>query len=98
MKCVILFDQGFEVATGLYSMGLQTGFHILTLTRQVAFKCWTRRRVKEWVDALKETAATSGKFWSCLLRVGHELTLVKNRYLNVRGEQSDGNKTMNKTK
>lgn len=65
VKCVILFDQGFEVATGLYSMGLQTGFHTLTLTRQVAFKCWTRRRVKEWVDALKETAATTGMLILC---------------------------------
>lgn len=62
VKSVILFDQGFEVSTGLYSMGLQTGFHTLTLSRQVAFKCWTRRRVKEWVAALKETASTTGKF------------------------------------
>lgn len=59
---MILFDQGFEVSTGLYSMGLQTGFHTITFSRQVAFKCWTRRRVKEWVDALKDTASTTGTF------------------------------------
>lgn len=61
VKCVVLFDQGFEVASGLYSMGLNTGFQTLTLSRQIAFKCWTRRKSKEWVAALKEVASTTGK-------------------------------------
>ncbi|KAJ8953089.1 hypothetical protein NQ318_013431 [Aromia moschata] len=58
VKCVVLFDQGFEVASGMYALGLQMGFQIQTLSRQITFRCWTRRRSKEWIDALKETAAT----------------------------------------
>nr|XP_008191551.1 PREDICTED: phospholipase D2 isoform X2 [Tribolium castaneum]XP_008191552.1 PREDICTED: phospholipase D2 isoform X2 [Tribolium castaneum] len=61
IKCVILFDQGFEVASGLYSIGLQTGFQIQTLSRQIAFKCWTRRKSREWVEALKEVASGTAR-------------------------------------
>lgn len=58
---VILFDQGFEVALGMYSIGLQTGFQLQTLTRQITSKCWTRRKSKEWTEALKDVASTTGE-------------------------------------
>ncbi|KAJ8985396.1 hypothetical protein NQ317_007554 [Molorchus minor] len=46
-----------KVASGMYALGLQTGFQIQTLCRQVTFRCWTRRKSREWIDsALKETA------------------------------------------
>ncbi|KAL3266697.1 hypothetical protein HHI36_010859 [Cryptolaemus montrouzieri] len=61
VNAVILFDQGFEVASGMYSVGLHTGFQILTLSRQIAFKCWTKRKCKEWIEALKEMAGTTGR-------------------------------------
>ncbi|XP_044253873.1 phospholipase D1 isoform X2 [Tribolium madens] len=61
VKCVILFDQGFEVASGLYSIGLQTGFQIQTLSRQIAFKCWTRRKGREWIETLKEVASGTAR-------------------------------------
>lgn len=61
VKAVILFDQGFEVASGMYSIGLQTGFQIQTLSRQLTFKCWTRRKSKEWIESLKEIAASTAK-------------------------------------
>lgn len=56
-----MYDQGFEVASGLYSIGLQTGFQLQTLSRQIAFKCWTRRKSREWLEALKEVAATTAR-------------------------------------
>lgn len=58
---VVLFDQGFEVASGLYSMGLQTGFQIVTNSRQITFKCTTKRKCKEWIWALKEAANTTAR-------------------------------------
>ncbi|XP_018573262.1 phospholipase D2 isoform X1 [Anoplophora glabripennis] len=58
---VVLFDQGFEVASGSYALGLHTGFQIQTLSRQLTINCWTRRRSKEWIEALKEVAATSAR-------------------------------------
>ncbi|CAH0561123.1 unnamed protein product [Brassicogethes aeneus] len=61
VRCVILFDQGFEVASGFYAVSLQTGFQIQTLSRQITFKCWTRRKSKEWVDTLKELAGTTAR-------------------------------------
>ncbi|KAJ3657730.1 hypothetical protein Zmor_009514 [Zophobas morio] len=64
IKSVVLFDQGFEVSSGLYSMGLETGFQIITLSRQIAFKCWTRRKSREWVEALKEIASGPAQCFS----------------------------------
>ncbi|CAH1104900.1 unnamed protein product [Psylliodes chrysocephalus] len=58
VKAVILFDQGFEIATGMYAIGIQNGFQIQTLSRQITFKCWTRRKSKEWSESLKEVAST----------------------------------------
>ncbi|XP_074037615.1 phospholipase D [Leptinotarsa decemlineata] len=61
IRSVILFDQGFEVAAGMYSIGLKKGFQIQTLSRQMSFKCWTRRKNKEWTGMLKEVAATTAR-------------------------------------
>ncbi|CAG9854578.1 unnamed protein product [Phyllotreta striolata] len=61
VKAVILFDQGFEVATGMYSLGLRNGFQIQTLSRQIAFQCSSQRQSKEWSQKLKEVASTSAR-------------------------------------
>nr|CAH7741165.1 unnamed protein product [Callosobruchus chinensis] len=61
LKSVILYDQGFEVVTGMYSIGLQTGFHLQTQSRQISVKCYTRRKGKEWTQALKEVAGTTAR-------------------------------------
>uniref|UniRef100_A0A1Y1KD26 PX domain-containing protein n=2 Tax=Photinus pyralis TaxID=7054 RepID=A0A1Y1KD26_PHOPY len=53
---VILFDQGFEVSSGLRALGLHTGVQISTYTRQLVINCWTRRKCREWIRALKEVA------------------------------------------
>lgn len=60
IRSIVLFDQGFEVASGMYAIGLQTGFQIQTLSRQITIKCWTRRKGKEWTEALKEIAGGTG--------------------------------------
>lgn len=62
VNAVILFDQGFEVGSGMYSVGLHTGFQILTMSRQITFKCWTKRKCKEWIETLKEIAAGTGRY------------------------------------
>ncbi|KAF5292508.1 hypothetical protein FQR65_LT01653 [Abscondita terminalis] len=58
---IILFDQGFEVSAGLRTMGLQTGIQIVTLSRQLVFQCWTRRKCRDWINALKEVAQKEAK-------------------------------------
>uniref|UniRef100_A0A1Y1KJ45 phospholipase D n=1 Tax=Photinus pyralis TaxID=7054 RepID=A0A1Y1KJ45_PHOPY len=47
---------GFEVSSGLRALGLHTGVQISTYTRQLVINCWTRRKCREWIRALKEVA------------------------------------------
>ncbi|XP_017779979.1 PREDICTED: phospholipase D2 [Nicrophorus vespilloides] len=61
VKCVILFDQGFEVASGLYSTGMNKGFQIQTLSRQIVIKCNTRGQKKAFIEALKDVSSTTAK-------------------------------------
>ncbi|KAL1509537.1 hypothetical protein ABEB36_004252 [Hypothenemus hampei] len=63
IKCVVLFDQGFEVASGMYHMPVNTGWQVQTLTRSLMFRCKTKRKNKEWIEALRETAATTAKLF-----------------------------------
>lgn len=59
VRAVVLYDQGFEVSTGIYSTGMRNGLQILTYSRQFIVKCWTRRKAKEWMNFLKGNAKTS---------------------------------------
>lgn len=59
IRAVVLYDQGFEVSTGIYSTGLRNGLQIMTYSRQFIVKCWTRRKAKEWMSFLKVNAKTS---------------------------------------
>lgn len=59
IRAVVLYDQGFEVSTGIYSTGLRNGLQIMTYSRQFIVKCWTRRKAKEWMVFLKSNAKTS---------------------------------------
>ncbi|KAJ8922579.1 hypothetical protein NQ315_007609 [Exocentrus adspersus] len=77
LKCVVLFDQGFEVASGMYALGLHTGFQIQTLSRQLTIKCWTRRKSKEWIEALKEIAASCAREFT-LPNPNHSFAPVRN--------------------
>ncbi|XP_022901663.2 phospholipase D1 isoform X1 [Onthophagus taurus] len=53
LKCVILYDQGFEVSSAAYATGLHKGFQIITLSRQIVLKAKTRSERKLWIDNLK---------------------------------------------
>lgn len=59
LRAVVLYDQGFEVSSGIYSTGLRNGLQIMTYSRQFIVKCWTRRKAKEWMNFLKTNAKTS---------------------------------------
>ncbi|KAH8308798.1 hypothetical protein KR059_001860, partial [Drosophila kikkawai] len=56
IRAVILFDQGFDVSTGIYQTGMRKGLQVLTNNRHIVLKCWTRRKCKEWMQYLKHTA------------------------------------------
>ncbi|KAH8280415.1 hypothetical protein KR018_006689, partial [Drosophila ironensis] len=56
IRAVILFDQGFDVSTGIYQTGMRKGLQVLTYNRHIVLKCWTRRKCKEWMQYLKHTA------------------------------------------
>ncbi|CAG9562934.1 unnamed protein product [Danaus chrysippus] len=61
VKGVMLFDQGFEVSSGMYSTGLTNGLQILNQSRQMVIKCWTKRRSKEWMSYLRTVANQSAR-------------------------------------
>ncbi|KAM3968327.1 phospholipase D [Aphomia sociella] len=61
VKTVMLFDQGFEVSSGMYSTGLNHGLQILNQSRQMVIKCWTKRKSKEWMHYLKTVANQSAR-------------------------------------
>ncbi|KAJ8724801.1 hypothetical protein PYW07_015759 [Mythimna separata] len=56
VKAIMLFDQGFEVSSGMYSTGMNHGLQILNHSRQMVIKCWTKRKSKEWMQYLKAVA------------------------------------------
>ncbi|XP_049865149.1 phospholipase D2 isoform X2 [Pectinophora gossypiella] len=61
IKGIMLFDQGFEVSSGMYSTGLNHGLQILNQSRQMVIKCWTKRKSKEWMQYLKSVANQTGR-------------------------------------
>ncbi|XP_026841191.1 phospholipase D2 isoform X1 [Drosophila persimilis] len=56
IRAVILFDQGFDVSTGIYQTGMRKGLQVLTNNRHIVLKCWTKRKCKEWMQYLKHTS------------------------------------------
>ncbi|XP_037918179.1 phospholipase D2 isoform X3 [Hermetia illucens] len=61
VRAVVLFDQGFDVSTGMYSTGMRNGMQIITNNRHMILKCWTRRKSKEWMNHLKDAANGSAR-------------------------------------
>lgn len=57
IRAVVLFDQGFDVSTGVYQTGMRKGLQVITNNRQLIFRTWTRRKAKEWVASLKHNAS-----------------------------------------
>lgn len=65
VRCVVLFDQGFDVSTGVYSTGMRNGMQLMTACREMVMKSWTRRKAKEWVAFLKEVAHGAARDFTC---------------------------------
>ncbi|XP_025829452.1 LOW QUALITY PROTEIN: phospholipase D2 [Agrilus planipennis] len=80
IKCVVLFDQGFEVSFGMYATGLHTGLQLVTLSRQIVIKCGTRRHAKEWQEALKESANFLAKDFT-QLNQHHSFAPIRNNII-----------------
>lgn len=64
-RCIVLFDQGFDVSTGIYSTGMRNGLQIVTNNRELVLKSWTRRKAKEWVSHLKAVANNQARDFTC---------------------------------
>lgn len=61
IRCVGLFDQGFDVSTGVYSTGMRNGIQLYNHSRFVMLKGDTRRSTKEWLDYIKHVAHTQAR-------------------------------------
>lgn len=61
IKSVILMDNGFAVSFGMYTTGSRTGMQISNLSRHIVIKCWTKRKVKEWMEFIQEVSNKEGK-------------------------------------
>lgn len=65
IRCIVLFDQGFDVSTGIYSTGMRNGLQIMTNNRELVLKSWTRRKAKEWMTYLKGVANNQARDFTC---------------------------------
>ncbi|CAH2979630.1 unnamed protein product [Chilo suppressalis] len=65
IKGVMLFDQGFEVSSGMYSTGMNHGLQLLNQSRQMVIKCWTKRKSKEWMQHFKSAANETARAFTC---------------------------------
>lgn len=59
--CIGLFDQGFDVSSGVYSTGMRHGIQLYNHSRFVMLRGDTRRSTKEWLEYIKHVAHTHGK-------------------------------------
>ncbi|XP_039432741.1 phospholipase D2 isoform X1 [Culex pipiens pallens] len=56
LRCVVLFDQGFDISSGMYSTGMRNGLQLVTNSRYLVVKHPTRRTAKEWMAYMKKVA------------------------------------------
>ncbi|EAA07035.3 AGAP010687-PA, partial [Anopheles gambiae str. PEST] len=61
LRCVVLFDQGFDISSGMYSTGMRNGLQIATNSRYLVIKYPTRRIAKEWMTHMKRVANESAR-------------------------------------
>lgn len=60
IKGVMLFDNSFEVSTGLYTAGMRNRLQIVNLQRRIVFKCHGKRKRLEWSNYLKDISNKQG--------------------------------------
>ncbi|XP_034933646.1 phospholipase D1 [Chelonus insularis] len=63
IQSVILMDNSFEVSSGMYVTGLRHGLQIMNSSRHIVVKCWTRRKAREWLSFIQDTANSHGKYF-----------------------------------
>ena len=56
LRCVVLFDQGFDISQGMYSTGLRNGLQVVTNSRYLMVKHGTRRKAKDLLHYMKSIA------------------------------------------
>ncbi|XP_058829828.1 phospholipase D2 [Topomyia yanbarensis] len=61
LRSVVLFDQGFDISSGMYSTGMRNGLQIVTNSRYLVIKHPTRRTAKEWMAYMKRIANDSAR-------------------------------------
>ncbi|CAK9826437.1 Phospholipase D1 [Anthophora retusa] len=61
IKSVILMDNGFGISFGMYTTGLSNGMQIVSLSRHIVIKCWTKRKAKEWMEFIQEISNKQGR-------------------------------------
>ncbi|CAK9803892.1 Phospholipase D1 [Anthophora quadrimaculata] len=61
IKSVILMDNGFGISFGMYTTGLRNGMQIVSLSRHIVIKCWTKRKAKEWMEFIQEISNKQGR-------------------------------------
>ncbi|XP_053671611.1 phospholipase D2 [Anopheles nili] len=61
LRCVVLFDQGFDISLGIYSTGMRNGLQIETNSRFLVMKHPTRRIAKEWMTHMKRVGNESAR-------------------------------------
>ncbi|XP_017794602.1 PREDICTED: phospholipase D2 [Habropoda laboriosa] len=61
IKSVILMDNGFGISFGMYTTGLRNGMQIVSLSRHIVIKCWTKRKAKEWMEFIQEVSNKQGR-------------------------------------
>ncbi|XP_058053847.1 phospholipase D2 [Anopheles bellator] len=61
LRCVVLYDQGFDVSSGMYSTGMRNGLQIATNSRYLVIKYATRRMARDWMSHLKRVANESAR-------------------------------------
>ncbi|KAG8195897.1 hypothetical protein JTE90_001132 [Oedothorax gibbosus] len=61
VRSVLLMDQGFKVECGFVNTGIHHGLQISNLSRHLLVRCWTRRKAREWSEALMDTAKTTAR-------------------------------------
>lgn len=61
VRSVILFDNGFDSALGLYSTGINSGLQIVTNSKYIVLKFSSKKQAKEWASYLKLVANTTAR-------------------------------------
>lgn len=58
---VMLMDNGWDVNRGIFGSNTAKSLTIVNSSRNLLVNCWTKRKAKEWMEALKFSHDTYGK-------------------------------------